>query len=227
MIGAVFLYLGLSLVLAGLVLLFTRWRWRRHVVLAGVGLAMIGVLLPAHETRITEPRTRIDQFAPAWQFHESHVVRTDVPCAKTWAAIKAVTAGEIRLFRTLTWIRRLGRPGPESILNAPDRTPILEVATRSGFRLLAEDVEREIVIGTIVIPPARARAFMNFRVTDVGSGSCLVTTETRVYATDAPARRRFAMYWRVIYPGSALIRRMWLRAVRERAELTLALAPGP
>ena len=29
---------------------------------------------------------------------------------------------------------------------------------------------------------------------------------------------RFALYWRVIYPGSALIRRMWLRALRLRAE---------
>ncbi len=37
-------------------------------------------------------------------------------------------------------------------------------------------------------------------------------------ATDAQARRRFACYWRVIYPGSALIRRMWLRAVKKRAE---------
>jgi len=30
-------------------------------------------------------------------------------------------------------------------------------------------------------------------------------------------RRRFAGYWRIIYPGSALIRRMWLRAVARRA----------
>ncbi len=46
----------------------------------------------------------------------------------------------------------------------------------------------------------------------------LVTAETRVYATDASARRRFARYWRVIYPGSALIRRRWLRAMKRRAE---------
>ena len=31
------------------------------------------------------------------------------------------------------------------------------------------------------------------------------------------ARRRFAAYWRVIYPGSAIIRRMWLRAIERRA----------
>jgi hypothetical protein len=39
-----------------------------------------------------------------------------------------------------------------------------------------------------------------------------------VFATDPASCRRFAVYWRVIYPGSALIRRMWLRAIRLRAE---------
>src|SRR5262249_31840040 len=43
-------------------------------------------------------------------------------------------------------------------------------------------------------------------------------TEPRVYATDSATRRAFARYWRVIYLGSSLIRRMWLRAVRKRAE---------
>ncbi|MFL6200136.1 MAG: hypothetical protein ACJ76J_13235 [Thermoanaerobaculia bacterium] len=34
---------------------------------------------------------------------------------------------------------------------------------------------------------------------------------------NAGARRRFAAYWRIIYPGSAFIRIMWLKAIRERA----------
>ncbi len=59
---------------------------------------------------------------------------------------------------------------------------------------------------------------MSFLVEPNGAGS-LVTTETRVFATDDSARRRFAAYWRVIYPGSALIRRMWLRAIQRRAEM--------
>ncbi len=59
---------------------------------------------------------------------------------------------------------------------------------------------------------------MNFLIEDAGLGACTVTTETRVYATDASTSRRFAGYWRVIYPGSALIRRMWLRAIKHRAE---------
>jgi hypothetical protein len=58
---------------------------------------------------------------------------------------------------------------------------------------------------------------MNFLVLPDGKGGSLVSTETRIHASDAAARRRFAAYWRVIYPGSALIRRMWLRAIRRRA----------
>ena len=59
---------------------------------------------------------------------------------------------------------------------------------------------------------------MNFLVEDEGGGWTRVTTQTRVFATDLAATRRFATYWRVIYPGSALIRRMWLRAIKRRAE---------
>jgi hypothetical protein len=63
-----------------------------------------------------------------------------------------------------------------------------------------------------------AVATMNFAIAPRDDGACDVTTETRVFATDPDARRRFGAYWRVIYPGSALIRRMWLRAIKVRAE---------
>ena len=62
---------------------------------------------------------------------------------------------------------------------------------------------------------------MNFHVEPVGPGASRLVTQTRVAATDSLATRRFAAYWRVIYPGSALIRLMWLRAIKSRAE-----APG-
>jgi hypothetical protein len=208
--------------------------------LVGLGLLVAGVgwTFPAQEVRVPAFRTQLDQFVPAYQFNEVHTIRVIAARDQVYRAIKAVTADEILFFRTLTWIRRLGRPGPESILNAPERLPLLEVATRTSFLLLAEEPDREIVVGTLVMAPHGWRpkrrptpedfktirelgfaiAAMNFLVEDAGSGACVVTTETRVYATEASARRRFAVYWRTIYPGSALIRRMWLRAVRHRAE---------
>ena len=58
---------------------------------------------------------------------------------------------------------------------------------------------------------------MSFSVVPDGLNASVVSTETRVFANSAGARRRFALYWRLIYPGSAIIRRMWLRAIERRA----------
>jgi hypothetical protein len=237
MAGVVLVYLGFVACLTGGVALFIRRRTGLATLGAALLAALVGFNLPAPERRAAAPASRLDEVAPAYQFNELHTARVAADCARSYQAIKQVTAPEITLFRTLTWMRRFGRPGPESLLNAPERIPLLEVATRSGFLALADLPNQEIVIGTVVIAPPDldgrprspeefaalnwpgvAKAAMNFRLTAAPGAGCLVSTETRVYATDAAARRRFARYWRVIYPGSALIRRMWLRAVKRRAE---------
>ena len=79
--------------------------------------------------------------------------------------------------------------------------PIVEVADRASFERFAE--------------PGYAKATMGFLARREGGGTRLLT-ETRVLATDAPARRRFRFYWRLIRPGSGAIRRSWLAAVRRR-----------
>jgi hypothetical protein len=143
-------------------------------------------------------------------------------------------------------LRLLGRQRP-SILAPPADEPILAVALRSGFLSLADEPGRELVFGSIVVAPRRlarlppeelarrraaltaarfaaldapgfVKAAMNFRLADAGDGWTRLTTETRVFATDPGVRRRFGVYWRLIYPGSALIRRQWLDAIRRRAE---------
>jgi len=245
-LGVVVVYLGLITAFAGAVSVLKPASWlgigtRRRaasILALGFAIVVIGGALPAGDRRVGTPRTDLDQFVPVYQFNEFHSVRVAASREKVYAAIKSVTAGEILLFRTLTWIRRLGRSGPESILNAPEHEPILDVATRTSFLLLAEEPNHEIVLGTaVVVPrgwrpsrrptpedfksvhePGFALAAMNFLVEDAGPGACNVTTETRIYATDSSARRRFAGYWRVIYPGSSLLRRMWLRAIAHRAE---------
>ena len=246
MIGVVCVYTGFALILVGGVSLVKPLRWigiRKRsrgllVAIAGFCLTAAGMSLPAPELRVAAVQNQLDQFIPVYQFYEFHSIRVAAPKERVYRAIKEVRVDEIRLFRTLTWIRRMGRPGPESVLNAPERQPLLEVITHTGFLLLAEEPNQEIVVGTLVAAPPGWRpkanptpedfktlhapgfalAAMNFHLEDDGAGGTLVTTETRVYATDAATRRKFARYWRVIYPGSALIRRMWLRAVQRRAE---------
>lgn len=155
--------------------------------------------------------------APPGEFVESHDIDIAASRERVWSAIKETTANEIFLFQTLTTIRRFGRPGPESILNAPENRPILEVATSTTFQKLSETPGVEIVIAAFVVQPKRALATMNFRIDEISPARFRVNTTTRVAATDPAAQRSFAAYWRVIYPGSSLIRYSWLRAIRARA----------
>ena len=233
MIWSAVLYAGVVLAVIGLVRV--RTPFGGAIVLVGLTLVVVALLVPAPESRAAAPRTRLDELMPVWHFAEHHEARVDAPPSRVFAAIKSVRANEILLFRTLTWIRRGGRRLPEGILNAGDSVPIVDVATRTTFARLADDPPRELVLGTIVVrppgarvrltpdvfkrslPPGFALATMNFVVTPDANGGSLVSTETRVFANSDDARRRFAMYWRVIYPGSSLIRRMWLRAIRRRA----------
>ena len=123
-------------------------------------------------------------------------------------------------------------------MNPPEKKPLLQVATETSFIYLADEPPRELVVGTVVSGPRAIRgvgklkpqlfretlprslvlATMNFLVTPDGSGGSILSSETRVQANDPPALRRFARYWRLIHPGSDIIRRMWLRAIKLRAE---------
>jgi hypothetical protein len=130
--GVGLIYAGLIAVLVAaaslikpLAFLGIRTRPRGALVL-GIGLivAAVGAFLPARDTRVEAIRTHLDEFAPVFQFNEVHRIQVRAPRNRVYRAIKEVTADEILLFRTLTWLRRLGRPGPESILNAPERLPL-------------------------------------------------------------------------------------------------------
>ncbi len=245
-LGSILVYVGLIISLSGAVCtaLFATCqavnRGLDGVLFLGVGLilVMFGFVMPAIDTKIAVPKSRLDEFAPLFQFREAHSTRVRAPRARVYRAIKEGTADEITFFRLLTWLRRFGRRGPDSIMNPPERVPVIEIATRTSFLLLAEEVDSEILVGTLVkrpsgaqrggaltpmqfgaiCAPGYAKATMNFLMWDEGHETTVLTTETRVHATDASTRRRFAAYWRVIYPGSAVIRRMWLRAVKRRAE---------
>lgn len=354
-------YVGLLLMVAGFLsiikpLRFLRIRSRRAgaaIFLSGLALAILGAAWPVRLHRAAAGGMRLDEFMPAYHFHEVHSIRVHAAPGRVYRAIRTVTPKEIRFFSTLMEVRELparllggarlrplvpnylvrshnerdsdahefslevvdqrrrrveGRkvsvryelekgktPAGESEIvrvyeeairkrggvvisredccrstlkldrdgvwieiaadadgrgygltivqeGGPAATrPIVDLFTRSGFLLLSEEPDRELVLGTIGrywglaggVPPrliSDAQAFAafadpgyvkvtcNFFVEDEGVGWSRVVTETRVLGTDSSASRKFALYWRVIYPGSATIRRMWLKAIKRRAE---------
>jgi hypothetical protein len=236
-LGLAAAFIGFLLIVRPLRSLGIASRGRAAVLLgSGVALTVLGATLPCRLQHPTGRHTRLDDFLPAYHFHEVHSLAVHAPPDRVFRAIHDITAREIRFFRTLTWIRspHFGKTR-KSILAPPPAEPILDVALHSGFLLLAEEADRELVVGTVLGPPLKvgdpgrrdflefdrpgyAKAAMNFLVEEQQNGWCRLSTETRIFATDPTARRRFAAYWRVIYPGSALIRRMWLEAIKRRAQ---------
>jgi len=204
------------------------------LILAGFIAMAIGMYLPVRETRVAKAQTRLDEFAPVYQFHEWHTTTVEATPNRVYAAMKAVEPDEIFGYRALTWIRRFGRSSKPNILNPTAHEPIMQTALQTGFMQLADDPGQEFVFGfggspmqvSKVTPenfrsrqgPFLAKVTMNFRIDPIDANHCTLTTETRVYGSDSDAQRIFAPYWRVIYPGSAFMRRMWLRAIRKRAE---------
>ena len=248
-------YTGLLSVLAAVSRWCVRWWWplgtrTRRVVLLGLAYGVVAVVWAASslpESRTTEASSsRLDAFAPVFHFRERHEIMVAAPQDVAFAAVRATTADEIALFQAFTWIRRLGRETPESILHAPGSEPLLDVAARTTFLRLA-DAPHEVLVGTVILAPAgfhrgeistpgayrelSRRSFvlatMNFRVVPLSASSSRVTTETRVFATDRPSLRRFTPYWRAILPGSAMLRMTWLRSIKRRAEAAAAIASSP
>ena len=216
-----------------------RGRRRHAAVMFLIGAAVAyAIFWSMPHAQSTAEHHGIDEFSPVFHFRERHETVVHAPAARVYEAIRAVSADEISLFQTFTWIRRFGRPGPESIMSAPAHKPIIDVATSTGFLLLQDAPPREVVIGAVVVAPPGTRrperfdvedfkrlsgpgfatATMNFRVEESGAGMSRVVTETRVFATDRAALGRFTPYWRVIFPGSAILRITWLRAIKSRAE---------
>lgn len=213
-------------------------RWHGIVLMVvSASIVLANARCAPNPTSISHPATALDMVAPTYHFREVHTRTVEASAARVSAAIKSVTADDISLFQLFTAIRRFGRRGPDSILNAPSGQPILDVATRTGFILLA-DTAQEVVLGTVVAAPRGfrvngprdgpwfrelshpgvAKAAMNFLIEPESATRTRVVTETRVVGTSDDAVRRFTPYWRTIFPGSWILRVTWLDAIARRAE---------
>jgi hypothetical protein len=240
-------YTGLVLTLAGGLCALFPFRFlgvqKRHtggaVLLAGL-LVIAGALIwPAPRVQVQARSTQLDEFMPDYHFYERHTVRIHAPMAKVMAAIQQTTSMELPASVGLMRVRGAVMRQKIEESDAMRQMSILDELTApgSGFVVLHRN-DREIVLGMAGQPwkgldgpritgtrqyaefrePGSVKVAVNLRVDNAGDGCSLVTTETRVLGIDDSGRRTMARYWRFIVPGSGLIRRQWLDAIRNRAE---------
>ncbi len=144
----------------------------------------------------------LDQHVPDYEVWERHQVALPVSPERALQVALASPAAPDRIVRTLLRLRGLGEPTGS----------LEEFATSPPFRELGR-TETEFVAG--ILSP-RLRIAFDLRAEPRPDGS-LLTTETRVHALTPRARRLFRLYWLVVGPFSALIRRRWLKAIAAHA----------
>jgi hypothetical protein len=187
--------------------------------------------------------TLLDSWMPTYDVAARYAVRVDAPPAQVYATLLATDFSRPWLVRALMGLRLLpalfrspGRTWQRLIRRSPASRTSLTDLGRSDFVLLQELPPQEIVVGitgrfwtltaeVIRVPPERfrddlpvglAQAAWNFEVTAASRGAALAT-ETRVRCADPATLRHFRRYWRLVAPGSGLIRHAILGQVRREA----------
>ena len=182
----------------------------------------------------------LERFMPRFDTRSQHAIEVHAPVQAVFTAVEAVTAKEVRFLRELEFIRALPRLAATGRLDGPTvDAPLLLSFTRGAVLLGARPAE-EVLAGAIgcfwrlagnepvvfgspeefltFTEPGFAKAVVGFRLAPRGA-EVLLTTETRFVATNEATQRLMSRYWRIIQPGSNLIRTEWLRAIRRRALL--------
>lgn len=237
-------YVGFVMALAGLANLAIPFRFlgirKRYVgalvFAVGVGLAAVTLLWPAPMVRVAQHRTVLDDSMPEYQFSERHSERIHAKPEQVMQAVRQSTWGDLKSLVTLMKIRGAVARTPFRDDGAFSRDKrVLDAFSASGY--VTGGSEHEIVMcGGANVRAGRPLAVrtlqefadyreqggvkmgFDFYVEDAGGGWSTVTAETRVVATDDATRRGMGRYWRLIVPGSGLLRREWLDAIKRRAE---------
>lgn len=192
--------------------------------------------------------TALERLVPEPALIEVDAVDVAAAPDAAWERIRHGDLGDSGLIRALFTLRalpgRLRGEEPDLALRMDD---IASTPARPGFAILADDPPREVAAGAIgevwrrVIPfvhvgdadaftafdaPGQVKVAWALRVVPRADGGSTICVEVRVAATDPASLRRFRRYFRLIGPGSRLVRRTLLaRLARDLGPAERAL-PG-
>ena len=202
----------------------------------GFALTLGALFWPASTIRAPQPGTHLDEVMPEYQFYEKHSARVHAGPEQVMQAVRESTFGDMKSLVTLLKIRAAAAhiPSRDNDAFSTDKR-ILDAFGASGYVVGGSEheivmcgganvrTERVLRVRTLqefsdYREPGSVKMAFGFNVKDAGAGWSTVTTETRVLATDDVTSRGMARYWRLIVPGSGLLRRQWLDGIKRRAE---------
>ena len=178
----------------------------------------------------------LDRFMPEYEVAERHETRVHAPAPVTWDAARSLDLNRSPVIRAIFAGRELALRSARTRATRP--ATFLEEVIGLGWRILAEEPGRELILGAVTRPwepnvrfrglapedfaafrePGYAKIAWTLVVEPRDAGESVFRTETRVATTDPGSRARFRRYWSVFSPGIRVIRWETLRLVRRAAE---------
>jgi hypothetical protein len=197
----------------------------------------------------TQGRTLLDKLLPVYEFRGAVSTVIHAPPDEIFQAVQEVTPAEMPLAMALGELRYLpvrlsGHPLPET----PPVESFIQTLLATGNSVLAEEPERELVIGSIgkfhqltdqefqpfqgpdafmdFTQPNFQKLALSFRLTgtDPTTGYRL-TLEHRTHALSPSSRQKFGFYWLAIKPGGNFLSWLLLQAIKRRAERSVGVEP--
>jgi hypothetical protein len=207
--------------------------------------SVAGPQRPPGRRNISELGMNLDDVIPNPHHRMCHSRIVGAPPTVVWDELYRVTMSALPLGRALEGVRLLparlagrkcqplaGRTflevTPIPILFSEPPQVVISAGLSQAWRLLGGSTPPHLDAAALRAwsQPAWIKVGMEFRLEPIPVGT-LLSTETRVLATDPRTRRAFAAYWFFIRAGSGAIRREVLRTVAHRAESPLkARRPG-
>ncbi|MGH2470950.1 MAG: hypothetical protein ACRDG6_00895 [Candidatus Limnocylindria bacterium] len=145
----------------------------------------------------------LDQVLPTFDVREYHDIVVGATPEAALAAALALPATADPVVAALFWLRRI--PGGQ--------LPLRDFFPQLGLAPIVSTDRAFVGAGDLL----GVRIAFGIWAEARGDNEARLATETRVHAPSSPARRRFRLYWLVVGPFSALIRRRWLSAAQRAA----------
>ena len=213
------------------------------VVSGGILISTVSLLYPVKMRHSSTNSQKIDSLLPDFAFSEYHEVRINASPEKVKQVLQVTGVKDIPVANFLMKIRGIA----DEDVDLSDRASNNLVSTGTistpdfNFFVVAPDEWITVMILKSVIitnnanqpappeisaleqfmsfnEPGYVKVAVNFRFISTNNNETILTTETRNNGITHKDNRVFGYYWRIIYPGSAIIRRVWLDTIKKKAQ---------
>ena len=213
------------------------------VMVGGVLISLASLLYPVKMKHSSTTNQKIDTLLPDFAFNEFHEVRVNASPERVKQLLQVTGVKDIAAARWLMKIRgiadedvdlsdrashnivgsdTISAPDFNFFVVAPDEwitVMILKsvIITNNSNQPAPPEISR-LEEFTSFDTPGYVKVAVNFRFISTGNNETVLTTETRNKGITAHDNRVFGYYWKIIYPGSAIIRRVWLDTIKKKAQ---------